>query len=226
MAENLVNVNNGGFDPLQGFHTVVYVNDQATGLPVLAGGFTGFQVTAMNATERYLAFGGKNSRLLDGINAYGWTLERGMLDARVLQEVFCSQQQGSEFKANPNPRFVITVQFNASELDRAPVFYGEESRVGVGNKLDPKGSGRAARGRYQLRFAKIDNVTIAGAAGGNVIANRFEGMCEDVLFFPDANGIDASGLDNKFIAPQFSNLQVPSTNVTLSNGANRNYLFG
>ena len=211
-----VNVNNGGFDPLQGFHTTVFVNDQASGKPILLGGFTGFQWTMMNATERYLSFGSKNSRLLDGINAYGWTLERGMIDDRIMQEVFGRQQVGSEFKAVPNPRLVITIQFNAPELNNAAVNYGnlslDSSTEGLLN------SGRSATGRYQLRFAKVDNLTIAGAAGGNIIANRLEGMCEDIVYFAGAE-IETSNATSS--APNFNEINPITLQVS-----GRNYLFG
>lgn len=219
------NVNNGGLDPLQGFHTTVFINDQVTGKPVLLGGFTGFQWTAMNATERYLAFGGKNSRLLDGINAYGWTLERGMIDDRIMQEVFGRQQVGAEFKADPNPRFVITIQFNAPELNNAPVYYGNNA---VENPTNPGllGSGRSSTGRYQLRFAKVDNLTIAGAAGGNIIANRLEGMCEDIVYFADPS-TQGSAYDNTQAAPtNFANISPSIAVVNPGGGASRNYLFG
>ena len=69
-------------------NTTVYVNDQRTGKPVLAGGFTSFQKTMRNATEPYMPFGRKTPRLLDGEFQYGWVLERGMLDIRVMEEVF------------------------------------------------------------------------------------------------------------------------------------------
>lgn len=221
------NVNNGGLDPLQGFHTTVFINDQATGKPVLLGGFTGFQWTMMNATERYLAFGGKNSRLLDGINAYGWTLERGMIDDRIMQEVFGQQQVGAEFKANPNPRFVITIQYNAPELEGAPVYYGN-TPVETNLQTNPPllGSSRSATGRYQLRFAKVDNLTVAGAAGGNIIANRLEGMCEDIVYFPDVK-TQGSASDNTPIAPfNFNDINPSIAIVKPGGGAQRNYLFG
>jgi hypothetical protein len=214
-----VNVNNGGFDPLQGFHTTVFVNDQASGKPILLGGFTGFQWTIMNATERYLPFGSKNSRLLDGINAYGWTLERGMIDDRIMQEVFGRQQVGSEFKAAPNPRLVITIQFNAPELDNAPVNYGD-TEVGIDNNSTLLGgTGRSATGSYQLRFAKVDNLTIAGASGGNIIANRLEGMCEDIIYNPNPAITTSSDATRS---------KVDFTKVQLGIGkvGDRNYLFG
>lgn len=219
------NVNNAILDPLQGFHTTVFINDQVTGKPVLLGGFTGFQWTIMNATERYLPFGSKNSRLLDGINAYGWTLERGMIDDRIMQEVFGQQQVGSEFKAIPNPRFVITVQFNAPELHNTSVYYGNQA-VEVNQESNVLGQGRSATGRYQLRFAKVDNLTVAGASGGNVIANRLEGMCEDIVYFP-GSVIEAPGVIVK-PAPPFSFSQIKPSIATVKppSGTERNYLFG
>ena len=157
-----VAVNNATLDPIQGFHLNVYMNDMVSGTPVMVGGFTSFQKTMRNATEAYMPFGRKTPRLLDGEFQYGWVLERGLLDIRILEDCFGFTRVGAEFKADPTPRFVITVEINAPELNNSGVFGGTSSASAtpVANT-----STRQAQGKYQLLFAKIDSVTLGAMAG-------------------------------------------------------------
>lgn len=221
MTESRIVVNNAGLDPLQGFHTTVYVNDQATGKPVLAGGFTSFQKTMRNATEPYMTFGRKTPRLLDGEFQYGWVLERGMLDIRIMQEVFGFSHMGAEFKADPTPRFIITVEFNAPELHTRGAFYGSQAVSNTSNMLVD--GQRSAKGKYQLLFAKVDSVTTGAMSGRNVVATRLEGLCEAIKFVPTTE-IDNSGHVNTSVAPNYNPI-VNKTSVTINN-TTRNYLFG
>ena len=222
VAQNRIVANNAGLDPLQGFHTTVYVNDQATGQPVLAGGFTSFQKTMRNATEPYMPFGRKTPRLLDGEFQYGWVLERGMLDIRVMQEVFGFDNMGAEFKADPTPRFIITVEFNAPELHTAPAYYGGVEQKSKGTLIAPDGQ-RSALGKYQLLFAKVDSVTTGAMSGRNVVATRIEGLCEAIKFVPSTE-IQSSGRTGRAVQPLYDS-KPNLTNVKIG-GADRNYLFG
>jgi hypothetical protein len=191
MTNTRIITNNATLDPIQGFHLNVYMNDQASGNPVLIGGFTSFQQTMRNATEAYMPFGRKTPRLLDGEFQYGWVLERGLLDIAILKDVFGLDEVGAEFKADPTPRFVITVEINAPELHEKGVNFptvstNTNSLFGTGNRK------RSARGKYQLIFAKIDSVTLGAMAGRSVVATRFEGLCETIKFTPDGNLLQTS----------------------------------
>ena len=179
--------NNASLDPIQGFHLNVYMNDQASGLPVLVGGFTSFQKTMRNATEAYMPFGRKHARLLDGEFQYGWVLERGLLDIGILKDIFGVDSVGPEFRAEPTPRFTITVEINAPELD------GKGINFPIGNTNQNGGQKRSAKGKYQLIFAKIDSVTLGAMAGRSVVATRFEGLCESIRFMPGDTTLDNSG---------------------------------
>lgn len=184
-----VAVNNATLDPIQGFHLNVYMNDMANGTPVMVGGFTSFQKTMRNATEAYMPFGRKTPRLLDGEFQYGWVLERGLLDIRLLQDCFGFERVGAEFKADPTPRFVITVEMNAPELEKQGVYFNPGGNPGgnTGTVSQPPSSTtdeRMAKGKYQLLFAKIDSVTLGAMAGRNVVAVRLEGLCESIRFTP------------------------------------------
>jgi len=218
-------VNNAGLDPIQGFHTNVFVHNQLTGKPILFGGFTSFQKTMRNATEPYLPFGRKTPRLLDGENQYGFVLERGLIDVRVMQEVFGFSEMGPEFQADPTPRFVITVQFNAPELEQRGVFTRNQGADTYAPNKIPDNSGlgdqRRAVGGYRLYFAKIDSVTIGAMAGRNVVATRIEGLCESIA------AIDSSKLGSTITTTSL-NQTVPQapTGVNSYSLNSRNYLFG
>lgn len=178
---NRVAVNNATLDPIQGFHLNVYMNDMSSGNSVMVGGFTSFQKTMRNATEAYMPFGRKTPRLLDGEFQYGWVLERGLLDIRILEDCFGFERVGAEFKADPTPRFVITVEINAPELNKAGVFGGiggANTSAITTNRID----NRESMGKYQLLFAKIDSVTLGAMAGRNVVAVRLEGLCESIRY--------------------------------------------
>jgi len=227
-------VNNATEDPLQGFQTSVWVNDQATGDAVFAGGFTSFQTTMRNATEPYMPFGRKTPRLLDGEFQFGWVLERGLLDIRVLQEAFGFPNIGAEYKADPTPRFMITVAFNAPELDNAPVYYGPngdnvgQTSTASGTTVLGNVNQRMAIGSYQLSFAKIDSITLGAMAGRNIVANRFEGLCEDIRFVSGSqvSNYAYNGSAAMAVAPQYSGNPV-TTAVSLTGVTGTvNYLFG
>lgn len=217
-------VNNSGLDPIQGFHTNVYVHNQLTGKPILFGGFTSFQKTMRNATEPYLPFGRKTPRLLDGENQYGFVLERGLIDVRVMQEVFGFSEMGPEFQADPTPRFVITVQFNAPELNQRGVFTRNQGSDSYADTRLPDsselGDQRRAVGGYRLYYSKIDSVTIGAMAGRNVVATRIEGLCESIAAINSdkVQGTNTNVLNT--VTPQ-----APAGGVSYTVGG-RNYLFG
>lgn len=185
--KNRVVVNNATLDPIQGFHLNVYMNDMASGAPVMVGGFTSFQKTMRNATEAYMPFGRKTPRLLDGEFQYGWVLERGLLDIRILEDCFGFSRVGAEFKADPTPRFVITVEINAPELHESGVHNDQNGNSGTAR--NPSSAKRSAKGKYQLLFAKIDSVTLGAMAGRNVVAVRLEGLCESIRYTNEATSI-------------------------------------
>lgn len=221
-STNRIVVNNATLDPIQGFHLNVYMNDQGTGDPVLVGGFTSFQKTMRNATEAYMPFGRKTPRLLDGEFQYGWVLERGLLDIGVLKDVFGVDQVGPEFKADPTPRFVITVEINAPELDGRGINFpirGGPNRNG--------GRTRNATGKYQLIYAKIDSVTLGAMAGRSVVATRFEGLCESIRFIDEASSALQQTSSNRLGNAANPNLAgKPLTVATGSNvGSSQNYLY-
>lgn len=187
-------VNNAILDPMQGFDADVWVIDQATGNYNLVGRFTSIQFTVRNATEPYLELNQRVPRLLDGEFQFGWVIERGMLDARVLEQTFGYNAITRELRNNRNVRFQISFSVAAPELQTA-------GRVVTDSTLDfgSRGNGtnitgqsdiisnstyssRTAVGEYVLTFCKVDSFTLGINAGRNVIANRWEGMCEGIEY--------------------------------------------
>jgi len=179
-------VNNAILDPIQGFDADVWVIDQATGQYNLVGRFTSVQITIRNATEPYLELNQRIPRYLDGEIQIGWVLERGMVDTRILQQTFGYSALSRELRLSRNPRMQITFEINAPELDKVKTI-ANSSRKSIGNGelfiSTDAGNGfanRKAIGQIQMNFCKVDSFTMGVTAGRNVIANRWEGLCESI----------------------------------------------
>lgn len=184
-------VNNAILDPLSGFDVDVFVQDQESGKQMLAGSFTSFQFTVRNATEPYMEFNQRIPRLLDGEMQFGWVLERGCIDTRFIEQTFGITAMSREMRINRSPRFQITVELNAPELDQ-----NTANDVGDGYSYTNTASGdtRRAKGRYRLIYAKTDTLTFGAMAGRSVVANRWEGLCEGILY-SDSGTFGWSGVD-------------------------------
>ena len=183
-------INNAILDPLQGFDADVWVVDQGTGNYNLVGRFTSIQLTVRNATEPYLEMNQRVPRLLDGEFQFGWVLERGMLDSRVLEQTFGFNSITRELRNNRNVRFQISFSVNAAELQDSDASLNSGTAASAGGSVtsDQTGSvynqSRHSTGEYVLTFCKVDSFTIGVNAGRNVIANRWEGMCEGIEYVP------------------------------------------
>lgn len=190
-------VNNALLDPISGFDVDVWLVDQATGEYRIIGRFTSIQVTIRNATEPYLEFNQRVPRMLDGEFQMGWVLERGMIDARILQHTFGVSSITRELRLSRSPRFQITFEMNAPELDEhdtrksaAPLegndINATEGRIGNGElylgALGTNGTPlrRRASGQLQLTFCRVDSLVIGATAGRSVVANRWEGLAEGI----------------------------------------------
>lgn len=182
-------VNNAILDPLQGFDADIFVLDQGTGEYVLVGRFVSLQITVRNATEPYLELNQRQPRYLDGEFQIGWVLERGMLDARVLEQTMGYRGITRGARISRSPRFQITFRVDAPEL--AKIANSAEAKSGGTPDSDStkisgasnRSSGfktRRAAGELVLSFCKVDSMTIGATAGRSVIANRWEGMAEGI----------------------------------------------
>jgi hypothetical protein len=192
-----VAINNAILDPLQGFDADVWILDQATGNNILVGRFTSFQLTVRNSTEPYLELNQRIPRYLDGEIQIGWVCERGLLDARILEQTFGFASLSRELRLNRQPRFNITLQLNAQELDSNSANSVEQVKQGVlGNgeliigsetqyskgEIRNNYAKRKSMGELQLQYCKLDSFTMGVMAGRSVIANRWEGLAEGINF--------------------------------------------
>lgn len=193
-----VAINNAILDPLQGFDADVWILDQATGNNILVGRFTSFQLTVRNSTEPYLELNQRIPRYLDGEIQIGWVCERGLLDARILEQTFGFSSLSRELRLNRQPRFNITLQLNAKELDsnsggnqveelKQGVLGNGELIIGTEDQYkggDPRNNyaKRKSTGELQLQYCKLDSFTMGVMAGRSVIANRWEGLAEGINF--------------------------------------------
>ena len=187
-------VNNAGRDPIQGFDVDVYVLDQATGQQLMIGRFTSFQLTVRNATEPYLEFNQRIPRMLDGEFQFGWVLERGLLDTRVLENTFGLPHLYREARLNRSGRLIVTVDINAEELDESENNIrdegGADALAGITESEGAPVAGlvetrnrRDAIGAYRLLYCKVDSLTLGAMAGRSVVAARWEGLCEGIMYF-------------------------------------------
>lgn len=195
-----VAVNNAILDPLQGFDADVWILDQATGKNILVGRFTSFQLTVRNSTEPYLEFNQRIPRYLDGELQIGWVCERGLLDVRVIEQTFGFETLSRELRLNRQPRFNITVQISAAELDSDSFPTGangqevqngtiQNGELAIGTPTSfsqetPRNNyaRRKAAGELVLQYCKLDSFTMGMMAGRSVIANRWEGLAEGIQF--------------------------------------------
>lgn len=109
-------VNNGRRTPFQGFDVTVYVQDQATGVLMPFGEFTGFQHVVRNASEPYLPLGNRTMNILDGEFQIGWVAEQGKINLEVMRHVFGFSVIGPVVRLGRSPRFQIVVEYNAPDL--------------------------------------------------------------------------------------------------------------
>lgn len=193
-------INNAILDPLQGFDADIWILDQATGKNFLVGRFTSFQLTVRNSTEPYLEMNQRIPRYLDGEIQIGWVCERGLLDVRVLEQTFGFADLSREQRLNRQPRFNITVQISAEELNQSTLSDAKDGSIvkngTIGNGelsvgvAANSGAGdlrnnynkRKSSGELVLQYCKLDSFTMGIMAGRSVIANRWEGLAEGISF--------------------------------------------
>lgn len=184
-------INNAIKDPMQGFDADVWVIDQATGNQLLVGRFTSLQLTIRNATEPYMEFNQRVPRMLDGEFQFGWVLERGMLDTRVLESTFGFTDIRREMRVSRSPRMVITFDLNAPELDESSLNNVDLRNQNMGELLvsgsDNTRRRRKSVGQYRLTYCKVDSMTIGAMAGRSVIAVRWEGLAEGVTYIDESS---------------------------------------
>ncbi|MFB6284786.1 MAG: hypothetical protein ABEK59_12805 [Halobacteria archaeon] len=199
---------NAIYDPLQGYDADVWAIDQATGTWSLVGRFTSIELVFRNTTRPYIEFNQRVMRQLDGNFMIGWTMERGLLDGRVLQNTFGYHKISRTDRINRHPRMQIVFQLNAPELsqdknfanttnytatqapNQSPVnsnftnaaanVQGQDDR-GTSEFVEDSNNNAVTRDTTSmmvLKFCKVETFTIRAEAGDEVISNRWEGVSE------------------------------------------------
>lgn len=206
-------VNNSLLDPFQGFDVEVYAADQATGKYFLTGRFTSIQLTIRNSTEPYLEFNQRSPRYLEGEFQIGFVLERGMIDARVMAQTYGVNAIRRDLRLNRGPRMQIAFEISADSLHNVSAggggFTRERQNIEQGyantgelipnidSSINQSGESirRQAKGRYVMSYCKMDSLTIGATAGRSVVANRWEGLAEDIEFIAESNIWSGTNLD-------------------------------
>lgn len=177
-----VPIDNALADPLQSQDVDVYLLDQATGEEAIIGRFVSFMATVRNATRPYNTVNSRIPRLLDGTLTFEWTLQRGMVDTRVVERTFgySTEENGARARMtrrdriSRHPRFSLAVDLNPEELE------GDIE-------------GRNAQGRYILTWCKTEVLTF-GADGSNngIVPVQWEGMAEGIFYDDQASDFSNS----------------------------------
>lgn len=215
-------VNNAIRDPLQGFDCDVWVLDQATGRQLLIGRFTSIQITIRNATEPYMEMNQRVPRMLDGEFQFGWVLERGLLDTRIMEETFGIPIIQREMRIDRSPRFMITFDLNAPALNERDITdaqqgptqgqNGNVNDIVVGNVANYGRNYRRAVGQYRLSYCKVDALTIGAMAGRSVIATRWEGLAEGITYFQESDAWAGTTLEQTQAAQRFVDRRTQAPN--------------
>jgi len=183
--------NNGLLDPMQGYDADVWALDQATGKWILTGRFTTCELVFRNTTRPYIEFNQRVMRQLDGTFMMGFTMERGQLDGRALQQTFGYSRISRTIRVNRHPRMQITYQVNAPELHQAQEnlneenLFSESSNANLRDGISSNGTTtfegfdkRNAKSMIVIENCKIETFTIRAEAGDEILSNRWEGVAE------------------------------------------------
>ena len=167
-----VPINHAGPDPIQAHDVDCFLLDQGSGELALIGRFVSFLYSVRSASRPYNTLNQRIPRLLDGTLIFEWTLQRGMIDTRVVERTFgyATEEGGSaarmtrQDRISRHPRFSLVIEMNP------PEFEGDLE-------------GRNSSGRYILTYCKTENFS-AGADGSNIciVPVKCVGLAEGIYF--------------------------------------------
>jgi hypothetical protein len=196
-------VDNAGLDPIQGFDIEVWAQDTVTGKIALFGRFQTITLSVRDATETYLCLGERMPTYLNGEIQIAWVLEQGLVDINFLNRTFGLSQMTRANHISRGPRFQISFDVNAAELD---LWSNAQSTSSTGNALrgtnnswdstqqfskSSYGGGSTAgglnpnvpdtvrtQGRIELQRCKVDSISMGAMSGRRAAAVRWEGVAE------------------------------------------------
>lgn len=194
-------VNNTGIDPLQGFDFEVWVLDVCTGKIAWFGKFQSLTVSIRDATETYLELGQRIPIHLNGEIQVAWVLEQGMVDMAFVYRTFGVKAIRRDAFITRGPRFQISFDANAYEIEEqikqggkapsdgvmdrtaGPLYrWGSEEHSVFSPESYYAGEKATAKGRYDIMRAKVDNVSLGIMPGRRVAALRWEGVAEGITY--------------------------------------------
>lgn len=243
MTRNLINnpfgsvVNNAILDPLAGFDVEVWCTDLATGQILDVGQFQSCTFTIRNATETYLPLGTRSPRYYDGEIQIAWVLERGKLSTDYLEAWFGTSDISADKYLSRGPRFQITVDFNAVELQGtvsdttyvvnsvkkpSPNFFNSDTK----NFLMKN---RQAKGQLHLTRCKLDSMSTGIMPGRRIIADRWEGVAEGIWHQNDFSSQNKDTLRSQVLRGQSITNAAPGLLIQQGNdfpSANPNSAIG
>ena len=111
-------VNNIGLDPIQGFDIAAWMQDSASGQLALFGDFQSITLTIRDSTETYLPLGTRFPVYLNGEIQIAFVVEQGLVDMNFMQRTFGVQNMVREQLVTRGPRFQLTFDANAYELNK------------------------------------------------------------------------------------------------------------
>jgi hypothetical protein len=120
-------VNNIGLDPIQGFDIAAWMQDSASGQIALFGDFQSITLTIRDSTETYLPLGTRFPVYLNGEIQIAFVIEQGLVDMNFMQRTFGVQNMVREQLVTRGPRFQLTFDANAYELNKNYVDIANES---------------------------------------------------------------------------------------------------
>jgi hypothetical protein len=193
-------VDNSGLDPLSGYDFEVWAQYSDDGTIALVGKFQSLTVSFRNATETYIELGQRIPIYLDGEFQIAWVMEQGLVDTKFAVNTFGGANVRRDNYIGRSPRFHITFDMNAYELenvtsrtDESSIIRGGSQQAATFNPVSgkfeagiPSGglakSQRKAQGRYELMRCKVDSVSMGAMAGRKVAAIRWEGVSEGYTY--------------------------------------------
>ena len=187
-------VNNTQLDPLAGFDVEVWCTDLATGQLLDVGQFQSCTFTVRDATETYLPLGQRIPTYHNGEVQIAWVLERGKLNVDNLTAWFGTNDLNRDKYLGRGPRFQITIDYNAIELQGSGIntttYIADSNSLPSRSFFKPNDSNNylqdptktEAKGRIHLFRCKLDSMSEGIMPGRRIIANRWEGVAEGLVF--------------------------------------------
>lgn len=177
-------LNNGGFDPIQGFDVGIFVKDEGSGQEILLGQFNTIEVLVKIAAEPYKAVGYNMPIYLDGEIQITFTLEKGLLDINVLEETLgfskFSYKNGYFRTPRLEIRFVVDPvdAYALSQPSKGLFEYKDPSHKSTSEGDNARK--RMPSGQFVLREAKIEEWGIGARAGRQVVVNQWRGVAQEI----------------------------------------------